>query len=183
MRRVPHCGVGTLVLLCLLLMSEAHATPQQNVSDYQVKAAYIFNFAKFVDWPSDTFSDPRSPIRFCILSDHSFEIELNRIVKDKLIGGRRVEVIEVRDGEQSRTCHVLFIGMAQDREVPRVIAALRGTKVLTVGETSGFTQRGGMINFFLNNDNVQFQVNRKAANEAGLYISSRLLGLAARIIE
>ncbi len=171
------------LLLGARMPAAAAHPPADNVSDYEVKAAYIYNFARFVEWPSAKFPGADSPIRFCILNDHSFEIELNRIVKGKTISGHKIDVIQVLDGEQARKCHLLFVGSAQERDTHHLLEAIRGTNVLTVGETSRFVEEGGIINFVLRDDHVQFQINQKAANEAGLYISSRLLGIAARIIE
>jgi YfiR/HmsC-like len=181
MGRAVHLA-GILVFATLLVV-HTRATAAEKVSDYEVKAAYIYNFARFVEWPPEGFPDATAPVRFCILNNHSFEIELNRIVKGKSISGRRIDVIQVLDGEQARKCHVLFIGSSQNRETRHILEALQGANVLTVGESNHFMEEGGIINFVLKNDSVQFQINHKAANQAGLYISSRLLSVAARIVE
>jgi uncharacterized protein DUF4154 len=155
----------------------------QSVSDDQVKAAYIYNFSKFVEWPAQTVSGPNAPLRFCILNNHAFEVELARITKSKSVAGHPIEIVEVQDGEQSRACHVLFIDATRDRQTRRIMEALQGASVLTVGETETFLEDGGMINFIMEDNRVQFEINHKAANESGLYISSRLLGLAKRVTE
>src|SRR4051812_50039684 len=104
------------LMVCILLLVEVQPSPAQKISDYKVKAAYLYNFAKFVDWPPKQFPDAETPIRFCILNDHSFEIELNHLVKGKSIGGHRIDVIQVLDGEQARKCHVLFVALSQEQE-------------------------------------------------------------------
>lgn len=154
----------------------------QAFSDYEVKAAYFYNFSKFVEWPTDAFTSPAAPIHFCVLRDHSFETELNRFVKGKSIAGRSIEVITVGDGDQARRCQLLFINSSQQRETRHVIDALCGASVLTVGETDDFLQQGGMIAFVLDNDRVQFEVNRKAASDARLFVSSKMLSLAKRVV-
>src|ERR1035441_8015545 len=96
-------GIGLLLSLPGQLLSFG-----QSVSEYQVKAAYLYNFAKFVEWPSESFPSTVAPIRMCILNDRSFESQLGQIVKDKTIAGRSIAVIPVQNGDQSRDCQVLF---------------------------------------------------------------------------
>ena len=167
----------------LLLSLVAAPAWGQGLSDYQVKAAYFYNFAKFVQWPAKDFADSTAPIRFCILRDRLFEEELTRIAKGKVIAGHATEVLQVEDAEQSRKCHALFINSAQERQGRRLVEALHGTSILTVGETEDFLQDGGMIAFVLDKDRVQFDINRKASSEAGLYISSKMLTLAKHVVE
>ncbi len=171
-------GLALAVWLAGIPRSSAEA-----VSDYQVKAAYIYTFAKFVEWPSESLPNSGSQVRFCILNDRSFEFELNHIVKGKSIAGHSIDVVQVQDGNQARTCHVLFINSAQARQARRIIELLRGTSVLTVGEGADFLEVGGVITFVLEDDRVQFQVSQKAANAAKLYISSRLLSVAKRVVD
>jgi hypothetical protein len=168
------------IALLLPLFWQAPVTAQA-VSDYQVKAAYLYNFAKFVDWPADSFTSPRAPIRLCVLNDRAFQSQLEQIVSGKNITGRPVMAISVQTGEESRDCQVLYINSSQP---PRhIFDLLQGTSVLTVGETSGFLEQGGIINFVFQGDQVHFQVNHRAATQAGLHMSSRLLSVAKAVIE
>src|ERR1035437_804916 len=178
--RVYRPALGTVLLL---LLPGPHLLCAQTVSEDQVKAAYVYNFSKFVEWPAQAFASPTAPIRLCVLNDPAFESELNPIVKGKIVGGRAVTVVPVQSGEQSRTCQILFIDSSQDRQSRQIIDALRDSSVLTVGESAGFVEEGGMINFVLKDDRVQLQVNHKAATQSGLHISSRLLSVAKRVIE
>jgi hypothetical protein len=180
-QRVRDCWVGLGVLL--LLLAPGLTCGAQNVSEDQVKAAYVYNFAKFVEWPARDFAGPTAPLRFCVLDDPSFESELIRIVKDKSVAGHPVIVVPIQEGDQSRDCHLLFIGSSRERQIRRIIEALRETNVLTVSETKGFVEAGGIINFVLQDDRVQFEVNHKAAKQAGLNISARLLAVAKVIVE
>jgi hypothetical protein len=173
-------AVGTVLLL---LWSGPHLSWAQTVSEYQVKAAYVYNFSKFVEWPAQAFASPTAPIRLCVLNGPAFESELNPIVKGKMVGGRAIAVIPVQNAEQARQCQILFIDSSQDKQSRQIIDALRDSSVLTVGESAGFVERGGIINFVLQDDRVQFQVNHKAATQVGLHISSRLLSVAKRVIE
>jgi hypothetical protein len=153
------------------------------MSDYQVKAAYLYNFAKFVQWPEHDFPSPASPIQLCVLNDPPFRAELNRIAKGKTIAGRPVAVVAVQDAELSRNCHILFINSSNGTHARRILEALRQSSVLTVGESAGFAAEGGIINFVLHENHVQFEVNHRAANEVGLQISFRLLSVAKLVIE
>src|SRR5581483_1788756 len=115
---------SALRIRCLLLALSLEtailpgmAFPQsQSVSDYQVKAAYLYNFAKFVEWPSESFASPTTAFRFCVLDDLSFESALNQIVKGKTIAGRPVEVARAHSAEQRRSCHILFVNSSQRNE-------------------------------------------------------------------
>jgi hypothetical protein len=155
----------------------------QEVSDYQVKAAYLYNFAKFVEWPNETLIGNTVPIRLCILNDRAFELQLSEFVKDKTIKSRPIVVVLVKTGEEARACHVLFIGSSQNGQAPHIIDFLQGASTLTVGETRGFLEEGGILNFVLQENQMHFQVNHKAATQAGLRMSSKLLSLAKLVIE
>jgi hypothetical protein len=178
--RVGLQCLGVLLSLLHLGVPFAYA---QRTSDYQVKAAYLYNFAKFVEWPAANFATPESPIQLCVLNDRLFEAELNRIVIDKSVAGRRVAVVAVQGAQESRGCQMLFINSAQGAQARRIIQLLQRTSVVTVGESTGFVEEGGIINFVLQDQHVQFEVNHKAANQAGLRISSRLLSVAKLVIE
>ena len=123
------------------------------------------------------------PLRLRVLDDRLLESELIQIVKGKAVAGRPVIVVPIQNGDQSRDCHILFIGSSRERQVPHIIEVFRETNVLTVGETKGFVEAGGIINFVLRDDRVQFEVNHKAAKRAGLSISSRLLAVAKAVLE
>ena len=172
-----------LVAGLLLSFCGSRLAGAQAVSEDQVKAAYLYNFAKFVEWPAGTFASPSDPIRLCILNSRSFQAQLNKIAGDRQIAGHPVLVIFVQNAKQARGCHELFIYSSQSQEVLQIIDALRGTSVLTVGETNSFVEQGGMINFMVQGDHVQFQVNQKAALQAGLRMNSQLLSVARRVFK
>jgi len=171
-------GIGLLAPLCRSVFADA-----QVLSEYQVKAAYLFSFTKFVEWPAGTFANPADPIRLCIMGDKSFQARLNQIVGNKQIGGHPVLVTLVQDKKESRGCQELFVGSSRSQETLQIIDFLRGSSVLTVGETNDFAEQGGIINFIVQGDHVQFQVNQKAAMQAGLRMSSQLLSVAKRVFK
>jgi hypothetical protein len=178
--RLRLTSLGLAVLLSLFSCHPSHG---QAISEYQVKAAYLYNFAKFVEWPTETFKANTDPIRLCILNDRALETQLDQIVKGRNIAGHPIVVAPVKSGEQSRGCQVLFINSAQNSQTPQIVDVLKGSSVLTVGESKGFIEEGGIINFVLQGDQVRFQINHKAAIQAGLHMSSRLLSLAKLVIE
>jgi hypothetical protein len=164
------------MMICVLLASaSAQDAP---VSEYQVKAAYLYNFAKFVEWPPGSFASPSEDFQICILGPDPIGDELRNLTRDKAVNSRQFEVRDVVDPQQGKTCQILFIASSAQKHLRQILNVLLGTSVLTVGENEGFAERGGMINFFLQNGRVKFEVNPKAAEQAGLKVSSKLLSVA-----
>jgi uncharacterized protein DUF4154 len=156
-----------------------------NSSEYLIKAGFIFNFAKFVDWPPTTFAQPDSPIVIGILGTDPFGAIIDQIVQDKKIGGRGFVVKRLKWGtdlKDLKECKILFVGASERVHIDELVQIVRGLPILTVGETPGFAEHGGVIRFVLEDNRVRFEVNVEAARQAGLTISSRLLTLA-RIIQ
>jgi hypothetical protein len=153
------------------------------LSEDQVKAAYVYNFAKFVEWPAEDFASSDAPFRFCILKDQPVESVLKKITRGKNLAGRPLQVVPIPGVEEAHGCQILFVDSSQDRQLRHIIESLQGQSVLTVGETKDFLEAGGMVNFIVQNEHVQFQVNHRAANQARLHISSRLLTVARLVIE
>lgn len=154
-------------------------------SEYLIKAGFIFNFAKFVEWPQTTFSQPDSPIVIGILGTDPFGAIIDQIVQDKKIGGRGFVVKRLKWGadlKDLKECKILFVGASEKAHIDELVQIVRWLPILTVGETPGFAERGGVIRFVLEDNRVRFEVNVEAARQAGLTISSRLLTLA-RIIQ
>ena len=174
-RAIPIPG---LILVWLLMAGPGRAQDAQP-TEYQLKAALIFNFAKFVEWPPAAFADAASPIVIGILGDNPFDEALARTVRGKAINNRPLVVQEFRSASEATNCHVLFICNSEKKRLPEILKSLQGTRALTVGETDRFTESGGMINFFEEGKKIRFQINLDAARSAGLKVSSRLLGIAS----
>lgn len=138
----------------------------------------LYNLMQFVEWPSSAYSDAHSPSVLCVLGWNPFGDSLASLVSDKVVDGRHVETRHVTHGEQIRGCHVLYISSSERKHLPQVFSNLSGATVLTVGEMSHFAERGGMIQFALEEQQVHFEVNVDAASRSGLTISARLLALA-----
>ena len=183
--REPSRQAASLLLLCLMLACSVltHAAPAAEpiVDEYQVKAAFLFNFAKFVEWPNEAFSDPNAPLVITVFGEDPFNGSLEA-VKGKLVNNRKLTIRRVKDIQEIGKSNVLFVSPSARKELGRILEALQGQNVLTVGEDGAFTQCGGIINFVKEDNRVRFEVNVTAAERAGLKISSRLLALA-RIVK
>lgn len=170
-----------LILLAPGLHCTAHAQ-HPSASEHAIKAAFIYNFTKFVSWPATSFSAPSVPFKICVADDAGISAILRDTIRGKQVAGRAVAVVSVRDAMEASACQILFITHLNNDERNRLLAAVKGKPVLTIGEERGFSGRGGIINFFTANDRVQFEINVNAARQSELEISSRLLSLA-RIVK
>jgi hypothetical protein len=145
-------------------------------SEYQMKAAYLYNFAKFVEWPATALPADNSPLVIGVLGDDPLDGVLDTTIRNKTIDGHPLAVRRVKTLEGAKTCQVLFISSSEKKRWPAISAALEGSHVLTVSENwDRFTQDGGMIYFFMEGRRVCFDINNDAARRAGLKISSKLL--------
>jgi hypothetical protein len=149
--------------------------------EHQVKAAFLYNFAKFVEWPGDTFEGPGDPVTFCVVGDDPFGEILDAVVEGENLAGRRLIVHRTRDLAELRDCHVVFVPRSERGRQGRILESLRNRSVLTVGEADGFLTEGGIIRFVLEQNKVRFDISPEAAESSGLKVSSKLLRLARRI--
>jgi hypothetical protein len=159
----------------------AQVSDAPDSSEYLIKAGFIYNFAKFVEWPSAAFADADSPIVIGVIGVDPFGPLIDRIVEDKKIGSRGFVVKRFRWGKDLKDlkdCKILFVSPSERGHIDEILQLVRGFPVLTVGETPGFAERGGIIRFTLEDNRVRFEVNVQAARRADLNISSRLLTLA-----
>ena len=179
-------GILMLVLgMSLNWTSWADAQAQEpDSSEYLIKAGFIFNFAKFVEWPAAAFAQQESPIVIAVLGTDPFGNIIDRIVEDKKIGTRGFVVKrlkwskELKDLKDLKDVKILFVSSSEKAHIDEIVQTVKGLPILTVGETPGFAERGGMIRFTLEDNRVRFEINVEAAREADLNISSRLLTLA-----
>ncbi len=149
-------------------------------SEYQIKAAFLYNFAKFVEWPPRAFAGPQAPIIVGVLGKNTFGDDLERTIRDKTVNNHPLEFKAFHSATEATNCHILFISASEKDHLPKILKSLRGASVLTVSETDRFIETGGMINFVIEDSKIRFQINDDAAKQAGLTISSKLLSLAAR---
>ena len=171
-------GAATFLLLFLILLTGAgtggHA---QETPEYQVKAAYLFNFAKFVEWPDRAFAGPDAPFTICIIGDDLFGGAL-KALQAKTVKNRKVAVKRVSAPAETGGCQVLFIGPTEEDRLDELLLSLKGSTTLVVGDMERFARRGGMIGFLMERNKVVFEINDSAAKRAGLELSSQLLKMA-----
>jgi hypothetical protein len=163
--------IGLAVALCI---AECAATQAQPIDEYEVKAAFLFNFARFVEWPQQTFKSPADPISICVLGPSPFGRSLDEAVNGKSIDGRRLFVRPINGIVQVAGCQILFVASRQKKPLSEALTS----GVLTVGESQGFAADGGVIEFRIEKGKVRFEINLVAAEQRNLRISSKLLGLA-----
>jgi YfiR/HmsC-like len=172
-------------LLALLLVGAsagARADARHDL-EYQVKAAFLFNFTKFVEWPSEAFKTPGDPLTVCVVGDDPFGDNLDAAVQGETVNGRRLKVVRTRTLAELRTtdCHLVFVARSGRQRQQEILAALAGTGILTVGDETGFLTDGGVIRFVLDDNRVRFEINLAAAEASRLKLSSKLLRLARRV--
>jgi hypothetical protein len=151
-------------------------------TEYQVKAAYLFNFAKFVEWPTGAFRSPNSPLVICVLGLNPFGSDLEGSIAGKTVGGHRLQISNLPHGLDASSCQIVFIASSEKGQMREILQSLTGASVLTVSDTSGFTDDGGMINFVLEGERVRFEANVDAAEHAHLRLSARLLTVAKLVV-
>ena len=175
-------GATWIAGLVLALMGSAGQARGQAPapSEYQLKAAFLYHFAQFVEWPATSFTNANAPLVIGILGQNPFGGDLEKTINGKSINNRLVTVREIRSAaEATNSCHLLFVCSSEQGRLPEVFTALGGANVLTVGETERFLDEGGIINFVREGAKIRFKVNEAGAKRAGLKISSKLLSLAS----
>lgn len=178
--RIARWRLAAAAIVILFLFSLSARTFAQNdsPSEYQVKAAFLLNFAKFVDWPPGTYPGPQSPFAICVLGEDPFGPVLENTLAGKSLGAHPVALRRTKDPAEARRCQVVFVSSSESHRYAEVVEGMRGARVLLVGETDGFAAAGGAIEFTLEGNHVRFGINPEAAQRAGLTLSSKLLMLA-----
>jgi hypothetical protein len=152
------------------------------LGEYQIKAAFLFHFGQFVEWPPEALKDADSPLTYCTIGEDPFHGSLEVALSGKTIGARVLRVQHFRKPQEIQGCQVLFIGAGERKLLPAILAGVKGDSVLTVGESEHFVQDGGMIGFCLEENKIRFEINLEVAQKAKFRISSRLLALAQSVI-
>ena len=163
-----------LSALLLSLSVETRAQPKPS-AEYQLKAVFLFNFAQFVEWPSEAFPEPQTPFVIGVLGDDPFGHHLDETVTGEKANSRPLIVQRYRHVQDVKGCHILFISRSETDRLEQTLASLHGAKILTVGDSDGFAGRGGMIRFVTERSKIRLKINLEVAKAAGLTISSKLL--------
>jgi hypothetical protein len=169
-------GWLTLLLACLVTGLGAIQTESTDASkEYQVKAAYLLNFAQYIHWPEESVGGPDAPLSFGVLGDEDFGELLEKTFQDQTVQGRRLVVKRSDQVGGLKSCQLIFISRSQKEHLPEVLVELKETAIVSVGEVEKFASRGGIINFYFDKGKVRFEINEAAARRKGIKISSQLL--------
>jgi hypothetical protein len=172
------------IFFCLLLSyllggmpTEVRAQGEDD-AEYKVKLAFLFNFAQFIQWPPDAFQDANAPLMVCVAGADPFHSEIEQELRGRIVGGHPIEIRKFRSNDQPAVCHIIFIPAGEKKLAEKLVAAAKGSNTLTVGETKGFADMGGVINLTVEQNRLRFEINLDAAMQTRLKISSKLLALA-----
>lgn len=185
-RTICKFAVIAATLLCVFLALPARAqnSDPSDSSEYLIKAGFIYNFAKLTEWPAPAFPQANSPIVIGILGETDpFRGTLDDVLRGKQANGREFVVRHLKWKDDVRGCNILFVSSSARPHLDDLFRAIHGLPILTIGDTPGFAQRGGIINFVLEDNRVRFDIDVDAAKQANITISSRLLALARIVPE
>lgn len=167
----------------LFLLLGHSASADSSPTEYQVKAAYLFNFLKFVQWPNDASADPQRKWVIGIVGNSPIGAELSVLAEGKTVEGRGLLVKTLQSGDSLGACHILFVGASEERHLVSILSSLQGSSVLTVADFDKFIERGGMIQFVNDGGRIRMDIDLGATGRARLKISSKLLALAQAVTE
>lgn len=168
------------VLLLAPCASDAPPVRAQDL-ETQVRVDYLYNFARYFEWPPAAFPSADTPIRICAQAPDGFADALERAVAGETINGRRLEAVRVRPRAQARGCHLFYVSARNGGRVAAALRPLRGRPLVTVGEGDRFLERGGMIRFRRIGNRLRFDINLRAVQRSGLNVSAGLLSVAAEV--
>jgi YfiR/HmsC-like len=173
-----HPGISAGLIVVLLLLVCGAGAQVKYADEDRIKSAYLYNFAKFVDWPAESFSSTDSPLLICSTGDDRLAEVLRQTVQGKQAKGRPIEARSMSSAGPFKSCHVLLIAFQDKEHISSILRSVQSANVLTVGESEEFTRLGGIINLVRNDSSIELEINPKAADAVGLKISSRLLAVA-----
>ena len=162
------------------MIQAAASLGAQPLTEREARVAYLYNFAKFVEWPVEVLA-PKAPISLCVLGDNTLGGELEDAVRGREIAGHKVAVSTVKADSALRTCHLLYVTGLDAKRIDQLLTSVAGTPVFTVSDGDWFAQRGGVANLIFESGRMRFSINVNSAQHAHLTISSRLLALATII--
>lgn len=172
----PWLALKAVVRAVLVLLVQGVSWAQPSVTtEYQLKAAFLFNFLQFVDWPANAFNSAEQPVAMCLLGPDPFGADLDALIAGERIDGRPIEVRRLQSVDAASACQLVFLNLRSPQALRAAIERLKGLPVLTVSDVTTFSGQGGMIEFVMREDRVRLRVNLRAASEAQLRLSSKLL--------
>jgi hypothetical protein len=178
--RVRQWPTAVIVILAFLHISVVNAQ-QPRVSEYQVKATYLYNFGRFVQWPPNSTTAKGDSFSICVLGHDPFGPTLDSTLAGETLDGKPLAVKRISTPQDARVCRILFVSSTEEHHLKEILAAIDQAGVLTVSDIPGFSRRGGMIQFVMEGDRVRFEINLATAESAKLVLSSELLKVAAAV--
>jgi hypothetical protein len=182
-RYVLRCMV---TLLCLSALTSWEApvcdAGAQQPTEYEIKVAFIYKFISFVEWPSASFPEEETPIRIGVLGDDPFGTALDKLVKEKSVRQRKLEAKRSKDPSDLVECHIVFVAKSHAGNIKSLSGQFHEKHILTIGDSPGFAENGGIINLIEREGKIRFEISTKAAKAAEIRISSQLLDLA-KVVE
>lgn len=175
-----RAGLTCLLLFACLLPTLAQAEPEAKPTQYDVEAAYLFNFGKFVAWPAG--AQPDSPFLICVLGQDPFGAVLDRAIAGETLRSRPVQDKRIERPQDATGCSILYISSSESGRLSKILPVIQGTPVLTVSDIPDFVQQGGMIQFVVRDGRVRFEVSLAPAKSSGLSMSSELLKVAVEVV-
>jgi len=169
-------------ILCASVFFYPARASEPSTSEYLLKAAFIYNIAKFVEWPPGSFESEKAPLVLCILGKDPFGYTTSTI-DGKIVHGRPLSVRRVDRIEDLRSCQMLFISSSEMNRMPQMVQSLKDSRILTIGDMPDFARNGGMINLITVENKINMEINVAAVEKARLQISSKLLKLARIVNE
>lgn len=166
----------------MLLCAAAAAQTIESAPEHDIKAAYLYDFAAYIEWPESSFDETGGPLMIGIFGDHRIAGGLESISAERQVGGRPVRVRRIRPGDPLAGLHMLFVADEQIDALPTLIDEARAQSVVVVTESGGALRRGSVINFLIVDERVRFEISLEAADASGLTVSSRLLAVAERVL-
>jgi hypothetical protein len=170
-------GVAVLIVCCLNRPGATQDSPDA-LPEYVLKAGFLYNFAKYVDWPVDAFEKDDSPIIIGVAGKDPFGPGLEKTFRNKTVKNRGFAILRFPEPEDIRPCHMLFVTKSEKGHLPQILRQAAQWHVLTVGEEEGFARSGGVISILIENEKPKLEVNPEAADKAGLTINAKLLKAA-----
>ncbi len=177
----PYKQGGSFFILVLWIFSSALPSALAlNAEDveYPAKLAFLYNFAKFIEWPPKSYRQPGAPFVICIAGHDPFSLGAENELRTRTVLGHPIEIRTLRANDVLSVCSIIFIPVTENDQAGNILRGLKSANTLTVGETEGFAARGGIINLTVEGSRLHFEINQLAAERAGLKISSRLFSLA-----
>jgi uncharacterized protein DUF4154 len=170
-------SAAVLVAITLGCLAQAGLRASDS-PEYDVKAAFLFNFAKFVEWPPSSFAGPEAPLAICVLGHDPFGTTLDNVVRGESANDRVIAVDRPQNATAARSCQILFVSASEQPRFAEILRTIDRSRTLTVSDVPGFLEAGGALRFFLAGNHVRFEINAAATERAQFRVSSKLMRVA-----